>query len=95
MQIIIPDDVTTVPGLGESVALVTQIQNENRFEHGASLTPADIVLVCATVLAVSRPAVHAELLADMSDHLAEHGHGALAGLLDDVSGQMRKVLYGG
>ena len=94
MQVVIPTDLATVPGLAEAVTLVEQLQDENRFYYGASLTHDDIVLVCAAVLAVSRPAVQAELLADMSDHLAENGHGALAGLLDSVSGQIRKALYG-
>jgi hypothetical protein len=95
MQIAIPTDLTTVPGLAEAVALVGQLQDDNRFEYGASITTGDIVLICAAVLAISRPAVQAELMADMSDHLAENGHGALAQLLDSVSGQIRKALYGG
>jgi hypothetical protein len=39
--------------------------------------------------------VQAELLADVSDHLADHGHGVLAELLDNTSGQIRKALYRG
>jgi hypothetical protein len=38
--------------------------------------------------------VQAELLADTSDFLNDTGHSALAGLLDSVSGQIRKALYG-
>lgn len=95
MEITIPLDMNAVPGLAESVAVVTQLQDNNRFEYGASLTRDDIALVCAAVLGVSRPAVQAELLADVSDHLAERGHDALASLLDNVSGEIRKALYGG
>jgi len=90
----VPDhiDPATVPGYPEAVAALVQWLGDPN-DHG--MQPHHVGEMVAIVMAVTRPHVQAEMLADMSDNLAERGHGALAGLLDNVSGEIRKALHSG
>lgn len=83
-------DPADVPGYTEAIMAVNQLQDS--FELTAALEQVDIGKIVVAVMLVTRPYVQAEVLADMSDLLATTGQEALAVLLDNVSGGMRKAL---
>lgn len=83
-------DPADVPGYTEAIMAVNQLQDS--FELTAVLEQVDIGKIVVAVMLVTRPYVQAEVLADMSDLLATTGQEALAVLLDNVSGGMRKAL---
>jgi hypothetical protein len=93
MQIMIPTDLSTVPGLAESVEALQRVWHEQSFFYDVG--GRDLVMAAATVLAVSRPYIVAEAMADTSDYLNELGLCELADLLDNVSAGLRKELHGG
>lgn len=83
-------DPADVPGYTEAIMAVNQLQDS--FELTGVLEQVDIGKIVVAVMLVTRPYVQAEVLADMSDLLATTGQEALAVLLDNVSGGMRKAL---
>lgn len=85
-------DPADVPGYTEAIMAVNQLQDSFELTSGTVLEQVDIGKIVVAVMLVTRPYVQAEVLADMSDLLATTGQEALAVLLDNVSGGMRKAL---
>jgi hypothetical protein len=81
-------DPATVPGYMEALTALTAS------EFGTWMDVEKLGQLTAFVMGVSRPYVQAELLADVSDYLAEQQHHDLAGLLDNLSAGIRRAIYG-
>jgi hypothetical protein len=88
-------DADTVPGYPEAVSALTRLQAEHGLASGAQLDPVDIHMVVSLVMAVSRPHLIAEALADMADDLALMNGGVDtvdSFVLDQTSHDIREYL---
>ena len=82
-------DATDIPGFMPALAALADWLGDPG-DYG--MQPRHVAEIVALVMAVSRPYVQAEVLADASDYLAETGQEQLAEVLDNVSAGIRKAV---